>query len=279
MKFNQFSYDYSYENNVKASQKHPFHLVDPSPWPLVAAIGGFTVTSGFAMYMHNYNGGLDTFFQGILITLFVMFTWWRDIVREGTFEGQHTFDVQTGLRLGMILFIVSEIMFFFAFFWAFFHSSLVPLHSISSFPPKAVPVLSAWEIPLLNTAILLSSGATITWAHHAIVAGDRQEAKVGLVYTIMLAIIFTELQAFEYINAPFTISDSVYGSCFYLATGFHGLHVFIGTCFLVVCTIRLLNCHFTKEHHFGFEAAAWYWHFVDVVWLFLFVSIYWFGGY
>ena len=264
-----------FQNN----QKHPFHLVDPSPWPLVAAFGGFTMVSGGVGYMHGYAYGGNTLVLGVLMTLFVMYTWWRDIIREGTLEGQHTYDVQLGLRMGMLLFIVSEIMFFFAFFWAFFHSSLSPTFDIGAvWPPEAMPVLSAWEIPLLNTVLLLSSGATITWAHHAIVAGARKEALVGLIGTVILAIFFTALQGFEYLNAPFTISDSVYGSCFYLATGFHGFHVFIGTCFIIICTLRLVWRHFTREHHFGFEAAAWYWHFVDVVWLFLFVTIYWWGG-
>jgi cytochrome c oxidase subunit 3 len=270
---------YEQSGLYKNNQKHPFHLVDPSPWPLVAALGGFTMVSGGVGYMHNYAYGGDSLILGVLITLFVMFTWWRDIIREGTLEGQHTYDVQLGLRMGMILFIVSEIMFFFAFFWAFFHSSLSPTFDIGAvWPPEAMPVLSAWEIPLLNTVILLSSGATVTWAHHAIVAGARKEALLGLSGTIILAIFFTALQVFEYLSAPFTISDSVYGSCFYLATGFHGFHVFIGTCFLAVCTLRLISHHFTREHHFGFEAAAWYWHFVDVVWLFLFVTVYWWGS-
>jgi len=260
-------------------QKHPFHLVDPSPWPLVASIGGFTLTSGLVMYMHSYAGGSSVLSLGFFIILFVMYTWWRDIIREGTLEGQHTHEVQLGLRMGMLLFIVSEIMFFFAFFWAFFHSSLSPTFDIGAvWPPEAMPVLSAWEIPLFNTVLLLSSGASVTWAHHAIVAGDRKEAILGLLLTITLAIFFTALQGFEYLNAPFTMSDSVYGSCFYMATGFHGFHVFIGTFFLFVCTVRLVWHHFTREHHFGFEAAAWYWHFVDVVWLFLFVTIYWWGG-
>ena len=261
------------------NQKHSFHLVDPSPWPLVAAIGGFTMTSGGVLYMHNYAGGGSTFLLGVFITLYVMFTWWRDIIREGTLEGQHTYQVQIGLRMGMILFIVSEIMFFFAFFWAFFHSSLSPTFDAGSYwLSDGVPSLSAWEIPLLNTVILLTSGATITWAHHAIVAGGRKEALLGLIGTVLLAIVFTALQGFEYAHAPFTISDGAYGSCFYLATGFHGFHVFIGTCFIIVCTLRLVSHHFTREHHFGFEAAAWYWPFVDLVWLFLFVSIYWWGG-
>jgi cytochrome c oxidase subunit 3 len=258
---------------------HPFHLVDPSPWPLIASAGAFAATSGGVMYFHGYSGGGLLHLIGMFTILFTMYTWWRDIVREGTFEGQHTAKVQEGLSMGMILFITSEVMFFFAFFWAFFHSSIAPSIELGSqWPPLGIETFSAWEVPFLNTIILLSSGATVTWSHHAIVAGDRQGAILGLIFTIILAVFFTGFQVFEYKHASFTMSDCVYGSTFFMATGFHGFHVFIGTCFLSVCLIRLINHHFTREHHFGFEAAAWYWHFVDVVWLFLFVVIYWWGG-
>ena len=274
------SYHFDVKNNkIVETQKHPFHLVDASPWPLVAGTAAFSLASGGVMCMHNYKFGESLIVIGLLSTLYVMGTWWGDVIREAALEGQHTSGVQIGLRMGMILFIVSEIMFFFAFFWAFFHSSLSPIPDIGSvWPPEGVPVLSAWEIPMLNTIILLSSGATITWAHHALVAGGKKEALVGLIFTVILAIMFTTLQVFEYFYAPFTISDSIYGSCFYMATGFHGFHVFIGTCLLGVCTIRIILGHYSKEHHFGLEAAAWYWHFVDVVWLFLFITIYWWGG-
>jgi len=267
-----------YQKNFN-DQKHPFHLVDPSPWPLLASQGGLAFTFGGVMYAHNYNGGFTLFCLGFFTILFSMYVWWRDIIREGTFEGQHTFDVQKGLRQGVLLFIVSEIMFFFAFFWAFFDSSIKPSFMLGGvWPPEGLETLSPWGIPLLNTVLLLTSGATVTWAHHAIVAGSKQNAQLGLFFfTIILAIVFTGFQVFEYLNAPFTISDGVYGSTFFLATGFHGFHVFIGTCFLIVCLIRLSVNHFTREHHFGFEAAAWYWHFVDVVWLFLFVTVYWWG--
>jgi len=261
------------------TQKHPYHLVDPSPWPLVASLGCFFFTFGLVMFFHNYIGALSLTFTGFSIIIYVMYTWWRDVVREATYEGQHTFQVQKGLRNGMLLFIISEVMFFFAFFWAFFHSALAPVSEIGSvWPPLGIEVIDAWSIPLLNTIILLTSGATVTWAHHAIVCGDRRNAITALVLTIGLAIFFTLLQVFEYLEATFTISDGVYGSTFFLATGFHGLHVIIGTIFIIICTVRLINHHFTKQHHFGFEAAAWYWHFVDVVWLFLFVVVYWWGG-
>jgi len=228
---------------------------------------------------HGYSGSGSLALFGFSRLIFSMIVWWRDIIREGTFEGQHTSLVQLGLRYGMIRFIVSEVMFFFAFFWAFFWSALSPTPDIGSvWPPQGIEVLSAWEVPLLNTAILLSSGVSVTWAHHAIIAGQRDSAIQALIITVALAVLFTALQAFEYVNAGFTISDSVFGSTFYMATGFHGFHVFIGTCFLTVCLVRLVYNHFTQQHHFGFEAAAWYWHFVDVVWLFLFVSVYWWGG-
>ena len=177
------------------------------------------------------------------------------------------------------MFIISEVMFFLAFFWAFFHSSFAPTVELGCiWPPAGIEVFSPWEIPLLNTVILLSSGATCTWAHDAIVAGDRRSAILALVFTLLLAFLFTGFQVYEYKHASFTMSDGIYGSCFFMATGFHGFHVQIGTIFLLICLIRLSNHHFTREHHFGFEAAAWYWHFVDVVWLFLFVAVYWWGG-
>lgn len=261
------------------TQKHPYHLVDPSPWPLFGSLGSLALTLGGVMYMHSFNGGGTLLTFGVSMVVYTMFVWWRDVIREATFQGHHTAAVQLGLRYGMILFIVSEVMFFVAFFWAFFHSSLAPAIEIGAvWPPKGIEAVNPWGVPFLNTVILLSSGAAVTWAHHAILADLKQQAILGLVVTLVCAVVFTGLQAFEYIEAPFTISDGIYGSTFYLATGFHGLHVMIGTLFLAVCLIRHYLGHFTPKHHFGFEAAAWYWHFVDVVWLFLFVSIYWWGG-
>ncbi|HEY4874958.1 MAG TPA: cytochrome c oxidase subunit 3, partial [Puia sp.] len=208
-----------------------------------------------------------------------MSIWWRDVIREATFEGMHTRIVQRGLRLGFVLFIVSEVMFFFAFFWAFFHSSLAPTIQIGSiWPPAGIEVFNPFGIPFYNTYILLLSGVTITITHHAMINGDARIAKLNFLKTIFLACMFTSLQVFEYLEAPFTIADGIYGSTFYMATGFHGMHVIIGTIFIAVCFVRLIFSHFTKQHHIGFEAATWYWHFVDVVWLFLFVSIYWWGS-
>ena len=272
--------DLNYQEQFKyLKTKHSFHLVDPSPWPLVAALGAFMVTVGGVLYMHRFYGGGQLFVTGFTIILYVMFTWWRDIIREATFEEQHTFAVQRGLRLGMILFIVSEVMFFFAFFWAFFHSSLAPTFNIGGvWPPQAIDPIQTSGIPLTNTFFLLSSGATVTWAHHAIIVRAKKQAIVGLLLTLVLAILFTGLQGLEYFDAPFCISDSVFGSCFYMATGFHGFHVFIGTISLLISLLRIVVNHFTSTHHFGFESAAWYWHFVDVVWLFLFITVYWWSS-
>jgi cytochrome c oxidase subunit 3 len=262
-----------------AFQKHPFHLVDPSPWPIFGSLAAFVTTSGAVMFMHGYFAGGYAFSLGIFMLIYTMFVWWRDIIRESTYQGHHTTTVQAGLKSGMVLFIVSEIMFFLAFFWAFFHSSLAPTIEIGAvWPPKGIDVLNPWEIPFLNTVILLTSGATVTWAHHAILAGQKTQGMVSLAATIILAAIFTGFQVIEYIEAPFTITDGIYGSTFFMATGFHGFHVFIGTVFLFICLLRLNANQFSTHQHFGFEAAAWYWHFVDVVWLFLFVAIYWWGG-
>nr|YP_010270166.1 cytochrome c oxidase subunit III [Potamometra zhengi]UJY96892.1 cytochrome c oxidase subunit III [Potamometra zhengi]UJY96905.1 cytochrome c oxidase subunit III [Potamometra zhengi]UJY96918.1 cytochrome c oxidase subunit III [Potamometra zhengi] len=258
-------------------QNHPFHLVDPSPWPLTGSIGAMTLTSGMVMWFHMKNPTLMMI--GIVILMLTMIQWWRDIIREGTYQGKHTIMVTNGLKWGMILFIVSEIFFFVSFFWAFFHSSLAPTIEIGmTWPPKGIKTFNPMDIPLLNTTILLSSGITITWAHHSIMNKNHNQTVSGLFLTVTLGIYFSILQAYEYLESPFTISDSVYGSCFFMATGFHGIHVIIGTTFLMVCLVRTMKFHFSNQHHFGFEAAAWYWHFVDVVWLFLYISIYWWGS-
>jgi cytochrome c oxidase subunit 3 len=256
---------------------HPFHLVNYSPWPLTGAIGALIVTAGLTKWFHQYDVSL--FLLGNLITILTIIQWWRDISREGTFQGLHTLPVTLGLRWGIILFIVSEVFFFISFFWAFFHSSLSPTIELGKiWPPIGIIVFNPFQVPLLNTAILLSSGVTVTWAHHRLIENNHSQTTQGLFFTILLGIYFTILQAYEYAEASFTIADAVYGSTFFIATGFHGIHVLIGTTFLLVCLIRHLQNHFSKSHHFGFEAAAWYWHFVDVVWLFLFISIYWWGG-
>nr|YP_009045917.1 cytochrome c oxidase subunit III [Myomenippe fornasinii]CDR98400.1 cytochrome c oxidase subunit 3 [Myomenippe fornasinii] len=256
---------------------HPYHLVDMSPWPLTGSISAMMLTTGLIKWFHQYN--MNLLLLSLLATLLTMIQWWRDVTREGTYQGLHTSMVVKGLRWGMILFILSEVLFFFSFFWAFFHSSLAPTVEIGmNWPPLGIQPFNPFQIPLLNTTILLSSGASVTWAHHAIMESNHTQAIQSLGLTIILGFYFTLLQAFEYFEAPFSIADSVFGSTFFVATGFHGLHVIIGTSFLFVCFIRLFFCHFSSNHHVGFEAAAWYWHFVDVVWLFLYVFIYWWGG-
>nr|QUL61629.1 cytochrome c oxidase subunit 3 [Coenobita brevimanus] len=256
---------------------HAYHLVEMSPWPLTGSISAMMLTTGLVKWFHQFN--MDLLVLSFVAVVLTMIQWWRDVVRESTYQGLHTSVVVAGLRWGMILFIVSEVFFFFSFFWAFFHSSLAPAVEIGmTWPPKGIVPFNPFQIPLLNTIILLSSGATVTWAHHAIMGSNHNEALQSLGITVFLGVYFTALQAYEYFEAPFTIADSVFGSCFFVATGFHGLHVIIGTTFLMVCLYRLYMCHFSPTHHFGFEAAAWYWHFVDVVWLFLYIFIYWWGG-
>ena len=256
---------------------HAYHLVDIRPWPLTGSIRAIILTTGLVKWFHQFN--IDLLVLGTLATVLTIIQWWRDITREGTYQGLHTRIVIKGLRWGIILFIVSEVLFFFSFFWAFFHRRLAPTVEIGiCWPPLGIQPFNPFQIPLLNTTILLSSGATVTWAHHAIIESNHTQAIQRLALTVILGFYFTALQAFEYIEASFTIADSVYGSTFFVATGFHGLHVIIGSSFLTICWIRLYNCHFSSNHHFGFEAAAWYWHFVDVVWLFLYVFIYWWGG-
>nr|BAO94320.1 cytochrome c oxidase subunit III [Microdevario kubotai] len=260
-----------------AHQAHAYHMVDPSPWPLTGALAALFTTFGLVFWFHYHMTIL--LIIGLTLMLLTMIQWWRDIVREGTFQGHHTPPVQKGLRYGMILFIISEVFFFSAFFWAFNHLSVTSLPLVGGcWPPMGLTVLDPMEVPLLNTAVLLSSGVTVTWAHHSLMEGERKQAIQSLTLTIILGLYFTALQAMEYYDAPFTIADSVYGSTFFVTTGFHGLHVIIGSTFLAVCLLRQIQYHFTTEHHFGFEAAAWYWHFVDVVWLFLYVMIYWWGS-
>ena len=255
---------------------HPYHLVDPSPWPYVMGCAAFLTTLGAVIYFHYSQ--LYLLILGIISISICMFLWFKDVIRESTYQGFHTKITVKGLKIGFILFIVSEILFFLSFFWAFFHSSLSPSVEIGViWPPSGIDPLNPFSVPLLNTAILLSSGATVTWAHHSIVSGNKDESFKALLLTVLLGFVFTILQAFEYVEAPFCIADSVYGSTFFIAPGFHGFHVIIGTVFLFICLIRLNNYHFTRSHHFGFEAASWYWHFVDVVWLFLYVCIYWWG--
>jgi cytochrome c oxidase subunit 3 len=255
------------------TKSHDYHLVDPSPWPIVGSLSALTTTGGAVIWFHN--GGPWVLIIGGLMLAYTFFSWWRDVIREGEYKGDHTPVVQLGLRYGMALFIASEVMFFVAWFWAFFNASLEPTAAIGGvWPPKGVEALDPWHLPFVNTLILLLSGTTVTWAHHALQEGDRQGLIQGLVLTVLLGLSFTSIQAYEYAHAAFHFKDGIYSSTFYMATGFHGAHVIIGTIFLIVCLLRSMAGHFKPDHHFGFEAAAWYWHFVDVVWVFLFFCIY-----
>ncbi len=261
--------------------KHPYHLVDPSPWPLLSAFAGALLLSSIILNAHY--GMVWPIFAGLAAMLVCMAGWWRDVLKESQTPGLHTPVVRLHLRYGMILFIASEVMFFVAFFWAYLHFALYPEHvsgaETAMWPPKGIYTFDPFHLPLLNTMILLLSGCTVTWAHHALLQDDRKNLIRGLALTVLLGVVFTALQAWEYTLAPFPFSGGgVYPSVFFLATGFHGLHVIVGTIFLAVMLWRAMQGHFTPEKHFGFEAAAWYWHFVDVVWLFLFVSIYWWGA-
>jgi len=289
--------------------KHDYHLVDPSPWPIVGSIGAFTMLVGAVFWMNRSYAGFGVlagipwvFAIGFALVLYTMAGWWRDVIQESVVRGDHTPVVKLGLRFGMVLFIASEVMFFVAWFWAYFNFRLFPQDvSIGQWPPTGIVTLDPWHFPLLNTLILLTSGTTVTWAHHAIQTGDKKGAVHGLLLTVLLGVSFTCIQAYEYSHAPFTFGfngaalkpftdathavlsagqgdlGAIYGSTFFMATGFHGFHVIVGTIFLTVCLARAIAGHFTPTRHFGFEAAAWYWHFVDVVWLFLFTCIYVFG--
>ena len=261
---------------------HPYHLVDPSPWPLLGALGGGLLVFGIVTWAHS--GNKWPFVVGVLLVLAVMALWWSDVVRESRTAGLHTPVVRIGLRYGMTLFIASEVMFFVGFFWANFDFALYPQHVLGPeggvWPPHGIHTFDPFQLPLLNTLILLLSGTTITWAHHSLIHNQRKYLVMALGFTILLGLSFTALQAVEYSDAPFKFAGGgIYPSVFFLATGFHGFHVMVGTAFLIVCWFRAKAGQFSAERHFGFEAAAWYWHFVDVVWLFLFVAIYlWSAG-
>ncbi|MGB3720236.1 MAG: cytochrome c oxidase subunit 3 [Proteobacteria bacterium] len=299
------------------AKHHDYHLVDPSPWPLLASLSALVMAIGFVIWMHSMNGGpgvfgirgSSVFFIGAIALVAMAFFWWRDVVREAH-SGHHTPVVQLHLRYGMILFITTEVMFFVAWFWAYFDAALFPgdVHPLpitlpdgtveasdqvigmvqrneltgGQWPPVPSDTFKStfdpWGLPLVNTLILLLSGTTVTWAHHSLLQNDRKGLVWGLTLTVALGAIFTMLQAYEYGHAAFNYAGHIYGATFFMATGFHGAHVIIGTIFLLVCLLRALKGHFTPKQHFGFEAAAWYWHFVDVVWLFLFACIYVWGA-
>ena len=265
---------------MAGAKNHDYHILPPSPWPLLCSLSALVLASGFLMYLHSVPYGELIGPLGFAMLLFCMGSWWADVIKEAH-AGDHTPVVQLHLRYGMILFIASEVMFFVGWFWAFFDASLFPkaVDVVGGvWPPKGLTPINPFAFPLLNTMILLCSGTTVTWAHHSLIHGDRKGLKNGLWCTIALGLLFSTIQAYEYIHAPFAFKGNIFGATFFMATGFHGFHVIVGTIFLAVCQYRAYKGDFTPRQHFGFEAAAWYWHFVDVVWLFLFLSIYVWGG-
>ena len=274
--------------DAHAKPHHDYHLVDPSPWPIVGSVAALVLAVGLIAWMHKLFAAAPLVFAaGALGVLYTMVGWWRDVIKEAEFKGDHTRVVQISHRYGMILFIASEVMFFVAWFWAYFSTALFPADAVhvartellgGVWPPKGIETFDPWHLPLLNTLILLTSGTTVTWAHHALLHNDRKGLKWGLICTIILGVAFTCVQAYEYGHAAFNYKGHIYGATFFMATGFHGAHVIIGSIFLMVCLLRAYLGHFTPKQHLGFEFAAWYWHFVDVVWLFLFACIYVWGG-
>ena len=271
------------------TKNHDYHLVDPSPWPFIGALAAFIMAVGMVLTMKavpvaGMKIGPLVLGVGIIGVLYTMFAWWVDVTREAEHQGHHTRVVQIHHRYGMIMFIASEVMFFVAWFWAYFDVALFANEAIQYqrqeftggiWPPKGIETFDPWHLPLLNTLILLTSGTTVTWAHHALLHDDRKGLKQALWLTVILGVLFTICQVYEYSHAAFSFSGHVYGSTFYMATGFHGAHVVIGTIFLAVCLYRTYLNHFTPKQHLGFEFAAWYWHFVDVVWLGLYILVYW----
>lgn len=268
---------------MSAKVTHPYHLVNPSIWPLITAFAIMLLVVGGAFALHKDPIGLPMTFAGVAAIIACCFFWWRDVIREGLHDHAHTAKVRIGLRLGMALFICSEVMFFVAFFWAYFGAAWfprLPLEDVWAiapgvWPPKNIIAFNPFDLPLMNTLILLLSGTTVTWAHHALLEGNHKDVVRGLAITVALGLCFTLCQAFEYSHAAFGLKDGKYAATFFLATGFHGLHVMLGTAFLAVMLVRANRGTLSAQGHLGFEFAAWYWHFVDVVWLFLFIGIYW----
>lgn len=260
-------------------QAHPFHLVSPSPWPILTCVSLLTLTTSGVLTMHGFNLAQAMVYLALFTLIVSMSLWFRDIISEATYLGNHTQAVQKGINMGVSLFIASEALFFLAIFWTFFHSALSPaMEEGAQWPPEGIESVNPFELPLCNTILLLCSGFTITYAHHCMIHGNRSGTIYGITATVILALVFTLLQGVEYTVSSFTLSDSTYGSCFYFGTGFHGLHVMIGTAFIAVGLWRVLAYHFTLNHHIGLESSILYWHFVDVVWLFLFVSVYYWGS-
>lgn len=262
----------------KFFQNHPYHLVMPSPWPVYTSISLFSLTITGVLYMHGFSNIGYILFLAFTSLIITMFLWFKDISSESTYLGNHTNAVQKGLNIGFGLFIVTEALFFLAFFWTYFHSSISPNIELgANWPPMGINAINPFELPLLNTVILLSSGVTVTYSHHSLIQGNRKGGLYGILCTVLLALIFTFFQFVEYVNSEFTISDGVYGASFFFGTGFHGFHVIIGTIFLFVGLLRFIAYQITDHHHLGLETGILYWHFVDIVWLILYFAVYYLG--
>ena len=261
-------------NQIMTTTNHPFHIVTIRPWPLLTSIR--IINTFIRSILLIYIKTISLLFIRLITLIICLFQWWRDVIRERTFQGFHSFIVTKLIKIRIILFIISELIFFVAFFWTYFHRSISPRIEIGiNWPPTSIDQFNPYNIPLLNSIILISSGITITWRHYSILRNKVIETKIRFIITIILGIYFTILQVFEYIEAPFCFNDRIYGSIFFITTGFHGIHVNIGLVFLSVCFIRITKNHFSKIHHLNFETASWYWHFVDIIWLFLYITIYW----
>lgn len=259
------------------TNKHPFHIVDLRPWPLINSLNLFnTVFLSLKFFKTPNDINMYIFMLATISLIFTRFLWWRDICREGCYQGHHTFKVYLGIKIRIIIFISREIIFFFSFFWAYFHFRLSPEFEIrNTWPPTGISVVNPYQLPLLNRIILIRSGASVTWCHFSILHKKYYSSIFSLALTIFIGALFRGIQIIEYINIRFCINDNVYGSVFYILTGFHGAHVTIGTIFLIINQIRLINRQINNKHHFRLEAAAWYWHFVDVVWIYLYIFLYW----
>lgn len=259
-----------------SSHSNEFHLVSPSPWPALGALSAFILAVGAVHFMHD--GTPLIMIAGLAMVVYTMFVWWRDVVKESIVDKAHNARVRFGLQMGMALFIISEVMFFVAFFWAYFHHGFGVNPSSTQWPPEGIETLHAWGLPFINTVILITSGFVLMWGMKGLKTGNNKQLQMGILGAVILGFSFLVLQIIEYGEAAFAFTDGIYPSTFYMATGFHGFHVFVGAVFLAVCYFRAKKGHFTEEKHIGLQAAEWYWHFVDVVWIFLFVWFYIWGS-
>nr|DBA43798.1 TPA_asm: COX3 [Bombus supremus] len=251
----------------------PFHMVTISPWPIILSINMMNMFLSIILWIYLNN--LLIMIINLLNMLLSMFMWFRDIIRESTFQGMHSFYIISMLKFSMILFIISELFFFISFFWTFFHNSVSPSIEINSiWPPKMIKFFNPFEIPLLNSITLIMSGLTVTMSHYNFLNNNYKLSTEDLMFTIFLGSYFNYMQIFEYENSFFCMNDSIFGSIFFLSTGFHGIHVLCGTLMLFYSLIRIMNHHISKIHHINFEFAIWYWHFVDVIWLFIYMFYY-----